>query len=116
METVTVEQIMREQAEERTQVMDTSNRANSAWVLADMALEHDGSGSQAAAKLLLAMEYGTAFDFRLLLSFDSTNRAHADLVMLGYKSHELWPSKWMDDLGKDGEQIMKCLADKWRKE
>lgn len=115
MQTVSMEEILADQEAKRAEVMNKSNRSHSALALADMALEHHGDGSHAAARLLLAMEYGTGFDFRLLLKFDSTNRAHADLVMLGYKPHELWPSKWMDDIGKNGEKIMQQLADKWPK-
>lgn len=113
MKTVTIEQVLAKQEAERNKVLENSNRALSAFELATMALEHSGDGSHAAAKLLLSMEFGTGFDFMLLLKFDSTNRAHADLVMLGYKAHELWPSKWMDEIGENGTDIMKRLRDKW---
>ena len=113
METITIEEVMAEDAAKRAGVLDSSNRAQSALVLADMALQHGGDGSHAAAKLLLAMEHGKAFDFRLLLKFDSENRAHADLVIMGYQSHHLWPSKWMDEIGANGEQIMRDIFEKW---
>lgn len=113
MEAAEIQKIMDAQEAQRSEVMDKSNRAHSALALTTMALEHDGDGSHAAAQLLLAMEQGTAFDFRLLLKFDTTNRAHADLVMMGYKPHHLWPSRWMDEIGEDGNSIMKNLATKW---
>jgi hypothetical protein len=105
--------IMMAQEAQRAEVMDKSNRAHSALVLATMALEHDGDGSHAAAHLLLPMEQGTAFDFRLLLKFDTTNRAHADLVMMGYRPHHLWPSRWLEEIGEDGTALMQALAAKW---
>lgn len=113
METVSIEEVMAEQASKRASVMNSSSRAQSALALAEMALKHGGDGSHAAAQLLLAMEHGKAFDFRLLLKFDSENRAHADLVLMGYQSHHLWPSKWMDEIGATGEQIMRDISDKW---
>ena len=112
MQTV-IQKIMAQQAAQRAEVMEKSNRARSALELANMALEHGGDGSHAAAMLLLAMETGKSFDFRLLLKFDSTNRAHADLVMMGYQPHHLWPSKWMDEIGVDGAEVMQNLAEKW---
>ncbi len=95
--------------------MNKSNRAHSAKALAEMAIEHSGGGSEAAAKLLLSMENETSFDFQLLLKFDTTNRAHADLVMMGYKPHELWPSIWMEEAGLNGKELMSLLKAKWAK-
>ena len=103
------------QAIERTKILEQSNRSHSALALANMALEHGSSSAKAAAKFLLSMEREEAFDFRLLLKFDSTNRAHADLLLMGYQAHELWPSRWMDEIGEDGAAIMQALADKWLK-
>lgn len=111
---VTIEKILARQVAERNAVMESSNRGKSAHALATMALEHGSSSAHAAASLLLAMEHGKPFDFESLLSFDSTNRAHADLIMLGYKPHELWPSKWMNEEGYHGVDIMDALRDKWK--
>lgn len=113
MEAEEIQKIMDAQEAQRAVVMDKSNRAHSALALATMALEHGGDGSHAAAQLLLAMERGTEFDFRLLLKFDTTSRAHADLVMMGYKSHHIWPSRWMDEIGENGNLIMENLATRW---
>ena len=113
MRSVTIEEIIKQQEQQRLDVLNNSDRGQSAYALATMALEHMGGGAEAAAQLLLAMEYGKSFDFTLLLKFDSTNRAHADLVMQGYKAHELWPSKWMDAAGYHGIDIMDTLRDKW---
>jgi len=113
MNNIALKKITAQQEAMRTEVIDNSNRAQSAFALAEMALEHSGDGSYAAATLLLAMENGNPFDFQLLLKFDSTNRAHADLVIMGYKPHELWPSKWMDGIGKNGVHVMTSLAEKW---
>jgi hypothetical protein len=95
-------------------VLRNSDRGKSAFILASMALEHGGDGSYAAANLLLAMEDGQDFDFRLLLKFDSANRAHADLVIMGYKAHEIWPSKWLDEIGENGDYILNKLREKWK--
>ena len=113
MNTVTIEEIMARQEAEREGVLSNSDRGKSAYALASMALEHGSSSAHAAASLLIAMEDGKAFDFKCLLTFDSENRAHADLVMLGYKPHELWPSEWMNEAGYHGIDIMDSLRDKW---
>ncbi len=112
MKTVTIEEEMAQQTAERDQVINNSNRGLSAYALAIMALEHSSS-AQPAASLLLSMEDGKPFDFRGLLSFNATNRAHADLVMLGYKPHELWPSQWMNEVSYNGIDIIDALCDKW---
>jgi|GEM_PF-2013585 len=113
MKTITIEEIMAQQEQDRADILENSDRGGSAWELASMALRYSGSGSEAAAKLLLAMEHGKPFNFELLLRFDSTNRAHADLVLMGYRPHELWPSKWMNDAGIDGAGVMRDLLEKW---
>ena len=94
-------------------VMEKSNRALSALALANVAIAHRGDGAHAAAELLLAMEHGKAFDFRLLLQFDTTNRAHADMMMMGYQAPHLWPSIWLDNIGAKGEEIMQAIVEKW---
>jgi len=81
MEVMTIQEIIGRQDEPRGTVMRSSDRALSALVLSRLALEHDCVGSYAAAILLIAMERGKTFDFRLLLKLDTENRAHADLVM-----------------------------------
>ena len=105
-------EVLAQEEGRRALVMNKSNRANSALALAEMALEHSGGSSEAAAKLLLSMEDEIAFDFRLLLTFDSTNRAHADIVMMGYRPHELWPSAWMEEAGLNGKEVMSLLKSK----
>ena len=113
MESININEILAQQEKERIEILEKSNRAHSALALAKMALEHSGGGSHAAAKLLLSMQHGTDFDFQLLLKFDTTNRAHADLVMMGYRAHEIWPSSWLDDIGENGADIMNKLSTKW---
>ena len=112
MTNVTIQKVMAQQAQERQAVLDNNTRGTSAHTLAQVALEQHGSGAVCAAKLLLSMEYSEKFDFELLLSLDTKNRAHADLVMLGYKSHELWPSKWMEEEGFNGREIMAAVRQK----
>jgi len=102
MEVMTIQEIIGRQDEPRGTVMRSSDRALSALVLSRLALEHDCVGSYAAAILLIAMERGKTFDFRLLLKLDTENRAHADLVMRGYCAHDLWPSRWLNEIGYDG--------------
>lgn len=93
-----------------------STRGQSALALAEMALEHGSGSAKAAAELLLSMEFESSFNFMELLTFDSTNRAHADVVMKGYRPCELWPSKWMDEEGQDGQAIINKLAAKWNRD
>lgn len=93
-----------------------STRGSAALVLANMALQHDSDSAHAAASLLLSMESCKAFDFRLLLKFDPKHRAYADTVVQGYVPHEIWPSKWIDEEGGDGETLMRQLSDKWPSE
>jgi len=115
MKTVSIEKIMKEQEKKRQDILKVYNRGTSANELALMALNHNGSGSECAAKLLISMEYGHSFDFQLLLSLDTKNRTHADIIMQGYKPHELWPSKWMDEQGLNGADIMRKIKFKWTK-
>lgn len=111
---ITIEEVIQAEEKKRSKVLETFNRATSAEALAHMALEHDGSGAECAARLLLAMEHEQPFNFTLLLNLDSTNRAHADLVLLGYKAHDLWPSKWMTAEGiTNGKQLMADLKVEW---
>lgn len=112
MKTINVETLMAAQQNQRDQVIK-NYRGESAFALACLALEHDSGSAYAAASLLLAMENGKQFDFKCLLQFDIENRAHADLVMLGYKPHQLWPSIWMNELGYPGTNIMSTLRLKW---
>lgn len=111
--TFTIEQMIAEQVAERKAVLDSCDRSDSAKVLAEMAIHHSGSGAYAAAHLLMAMEYGTPFKFELLLSLDSTNRAHADIIIMGYRSHEVYPSLWMDEKGHKGSELIQSVRRKW---
>ncbi|WP_422139678.1 hypothetical protein [Endozoicomonas sp. ALC020] len=113
METTTLEHYIKKAQAKRSSILNTSDRGKSAYALASMALEHGSASAEAAASLLLAMEYGKAFDFVKLLSFDTENRAHADLVLMGYQPHHLWPSAWMDEAGYHGQDVMDTLLDKW---
>lgn len=99
--------------QKREKVLLGNCRGTAAHQLALMAIEHSSSSAEAAASLLLGMEHGSDFNFQLLLKFDAENRALADLVMLGYKPHEIWPSKWISEAGFDGESIMQSLREKW---
>jgi len=110
---MTIKEIISREEKQRDDVMENSDRAYSAFALSRLAMEHDCDSSHAAARLLIAMERGEAFDFRLLLKFDSENRVHADLVIMGYCAHDLWPSRWLDGIGEDGSTIVKQLMDKW---
>ena len=107
------EKYMQYMEAKRSSILNASSRGESAYILAKLALDHGSSSAEAAASLLLSMEHGRDFDFKKLLSFDTENRAHADLVMAGYKPHELWPSKWMDDAGYHGVDVMDTVRDKW---
>jgi hypothetical protein len=91
----TVEEIVAKQQHKYTATMASNTRGSSALALLNMALEHGSDSAHAAAELLLAMEKGRSFDFRLMLNFDSVHRAHADTLMLGYQPHHIWPSKWI---------------------
>ena len=114
MTNISIEALLAYEEKKREKVLSEYDRATSAEFLALMALEHNGRGAECAAKLLLALENETSFDFTLLLSLDSANRAHADLVILGYKAHDIWPSKWMVNTGiTNGEQLMADLKEKW---
>lgn len=108
-----ISNIVARQEAEYNEVKDNSNRGKSANALAALALAGRSSGCRAAARLLLAMEKGHSFDFRELLRLDSTNRAHAEVIMQGYKPHHLWPSRWMDEEGFDGSAIMQEVAENW---
>ncbi len=108
-----IAKLMARQEQQRLQTLNSFNRGTAAIDLAELALNHYSSGAEAAAKLLLSMEHGEAFDFRMLIKLDTVNRAKADLIMAGYKPHELWPSKWMTEAGRNGRQIMEVLGSKW---
>lgn len=105
----------KEEAAKRAVVLESSTRGKSAFHLASQAIEHSGSGSEVAARLLLSMEYGLPFNVQNLYKLDSTNRAHAEIAIAGCVAHELWPSRWMDEEGFDGGEIMQQLHDKWQK-
>ena len=102
------------QAAKYQAVLSSSTRGKSAHHLATQAIEHSGGGSETAARLLLSMEYGTPFNMQNLCKLDSENRAHAEIAIAGCVAHELWPSRWMNDEGFDGD-IMKQLRAKWDK-
>ncbi|WP_152554247.1 hypothetical protein [Endozoicomonas elysicola] len=101
-------------AERRELTLRNFTRETAAVDLAQMSLMHSGSGAQAAAKLLIAMEYGKPFEFQMLLSLDYENRAKADLMIEGYLPHDLWPSRWMSSAGVDGQGLMEKVFDKWK--
>ena len=113
MNEVTIQQIMDEQQQDRDDVLNNVSPQQAAFELAEMALEHGGSGAEAAARLLLDMEHGQAFNFRQLLSLDTCNRAKADLLMMHYMAHNIWPSAWIKEAGHDGQSMMMALAAKW---
>jgi hypothetical protein len=105
---------MKEQAQEREDIMNTSNRGFSALALANLALSDAGDESEAAAVLLLSMEERKSFDFQQLLKLNPKYRAHADVVMLGYGPHALWPSRWIGGIGQDCS-IIERIAQEWNK-
>lgn len=109
-----LEVMMAAQKADRALVLSTSIRGESAFKLASMAAEHSSSSAAAAANLLLSMQDETPFNFLELLRFDPKNRAHADLVMLGYQASDFWPAKMMEDAGYDGVAMMQILRNKWR--
>lgn len=113
MNEVTIQQIMDEQQQDRDDVINNVSPQQAAFELAQMALEDDGSGAEAAARLLLDMEHGQAFNFRQLLSLDTRNRAKADLLMRHYMAYNIWPSRWMEEAGYNGKEIMVQLNAKW---
>ena len=102
-----------EQRKQYLSVISESSRGQSAYQLANIALEHSGSSSAAAASLLLSLEYGKGFNLQDLVLFDSENRAHADLVITGCIAHELWPSAWMSEAGYDGKSLINEVRNKW---
>lgn len=107
------EKYLKEQIQKRNIVLAGSTRGKSAFHLAIQAIEHSGSGSETAARLLLSMEFGTPFNVQNLHKLDTENRAHAEVAIAGCVAHELWPSRWMTDEGFDGSDIMKQLKTKW---
>jgi hypothetical protein len=111
---MTYEKYEQEEAAKREAVLTNSTRGKSAYYLASQAIEHSGSGSETAARLLLSMEYGLPFNVQNLYKLDSTNRAHAEIAIAGCVAHELWPSRWMNDEGFDGSAVMQRLRDKWQ--
>jgi hypothetical protein len=111
---MTYEEYEQQEAAKRDAVLASSTRGKSAYHLASQAIEHSGSGSEAAAQLLLSMEYGTPFNVQNLYKLDSENRAHAEIAIAGCVAHELWPSRWMNDEGFDGSAVMQKLRDKWQ--
>lgn len=113
MQDLAIREVIAQQEADRERVLNHSDAAQSALVLANMALEHGGSGAEAAARLLLSMQYARSFNFRYLTAFDATNRAHADLVIMRYTSHDLWPSRWLNAIGQDGNKIIEDIRDKW---
>ena len=111
---VTLEELVQRAERDRAEVMNTYTRGQAALELAEMALEHGGSGSESAAHLLIAMEYSQPFSFQDLLSFDDRNRAKADVMLLGYKPHHLWPSAWItEETDQDGRKLIEAVRQKW---
>lgn len=113
---MTYEEYEQQEAAKRDAVLANSTRGKSAYHLASQAIEHSGSGSETAAQLLLSMEYGTPFNVQNLYKLDSENRAHAEIAIAGCVAHELWPSRWMNDEGFNGSEVMQQLRDKWQPE
>lgn len=113
---MSIDEYMEKEKENREAVLGLSDRGQSAFALAVMALEHGSSSAEAAARLLLSLEDGELFNLQTLVKFDSKNRAHADVVILGCQAHEYWPSQWMVDGGVDGVGIMERLREKWTKQ
>lgn len=113
--TVTLEEMEARRKARRDEVLNTSDRCKSAFVLANMALEQDGGGAEAAASLLLSMEYSELFNFENLLRLDAENRAHADIVMAGYHSCDFRPSSWLEEIGEDGKGIFSEIRQIWSK-
>lgn len=111
---MTLEQYAQREAEKYEEVLATSTRGKSAYHLASQAIEHSGSGSEAAARLLLSMEYGAPCNMQNIHKLDATNRAHAEVAIAGCVAHQLWPSGWMNEEGFDGSGIMQQLRDKWQ--
>jgi hypothetical protein len=109
---MTYEEYAKREAAKYQAVLSSSTRGQSAYHLATQAIEHSGGGAETAARLLLSMEYGSPFNMQNIYKFDSENRAHAEVAIAGCVAHELWPSRWMNDEGFDGD-IMKQLRDKW---
>ncbi|WP_448215275.1 hypothetical protein [Endozoicomonas sp. 2B-B] len=50
METITLEQYIKEAQAKRSSILDTSDRGKSAYALASMALEHGSSSAEAAGE------------------------------------------------------------------
>jgi hypothetical protein len=109
----TVEEIIAKQKLQYDTTRASNTRGTSALALLNMALEHGSDSAHAAATLLIAMEKGQDFDFRLLLKFDPVHRAHADTLILGYKPHYIWPSKWIEEenAGIDATALFDHLSD-----
>ena len=111
---VTLEELVERAERDRAEILANYTRGQAALELAVMALEHGGSGSESAAHLLVAMEYSQPFSFQDLLSFDDKNRAKADVILLGYKPHHLWPSAWItEETDQDGRKLIEAVQNKW---
>jgi hypothetical protein len=115
MSEVTFEQMQKVYEAERKKVLDNSTRGKSALHLAKMAIEHGGSGSRAAANVLLAAEYNdVGLNLIELVHLDPTNRAHADLVIMGIKGGDFLPSNWITgDTCEDGNELLLTVREKW---
>ena len=111
-----IKQIMDEQQQQRDAVLNNVSPQQAAFELAQMALKHGGSGAESSARLLLDMEHGQPFNFRMLLSLDTENRAKVDLILMHYMAHNIWPSAWINEAGHDGDSMMLQLAKKWGRE
>lgn len=105
--------IMQRQKDQYMAVKNKNDRGHSAQVLTEMALKHNSGSAQAAAELILAMEYDWPYELSRLLRFDSTNRAHADVVLQGFQSCEGRPSQWITDNGAEGVALVRQLYMDW---
>lgn len=85
------------------------DRAKSAQHLAKLALSGEGSGSAAAARLLLSLQFNEPFNLQDLIRLDSVNRAHAETVILGIEPSDIWPAAWFEN----GSDILNQIKAEW---
>lgn len=110
---MSIEKYLAEEKSRYDAVMKQSTRGQSAYHLITMALQHGGSSSRVAAKLLLSLEQGGDFNLQELVLLDSTNRGHADLLILSCEAHNFKPSRWITEEGHDGNLLIGKLKDRW---
>ena len=113
MDKASLQKYLARQEQKRQKILDSFSRGKAAYDLATLAMDHSSKSAEAAARLLLSMEFDKPFNFKFLLRFDVENRAKADLLMAGYRTHDLWPSDWMYKEAIDGREIMGKVRNKW---